>query len=1091
MKKQRMMTGVGWGILIFLLITSADGKVIYVDAGAGSGGDGQSWGTAFKYLQDAFIPAYPEPGDEIWVAEGVYKPDRSEKNPGLLGDRNARFELLSEVKLYGGFPAAGGTWEQRDPATHETILSGDLAGNDREVIDITDLLIDPCRAENSYNLVWYEYGLDKGNNVLEGVTITRGTDSGIYVESYSNTINNCLFKENSGDCGGGINSNSGNIYITNCTFKNNCAINAGGAIYKSEFDQIVFVGCEFIGNYSKSIGGALCIYGGYGYIESCLFVGNRSGKGGAIIKNSFYLHIYNCSVICNESGTLGGGIYSYDESILNGCIFWGNTAGGVFWIEEQQIDGINEVTYSCIQDNDPWDSYIPFGGEENHNIDIYPRFVLDPWDGGDGWGVGGNDDYGDLHLKGNSPCIDAGDPDILFNENWPDLFYDFEGQQRFMGAGIDMGADEFLISSATVTRPGEGAVWAAGSVHDICWESYAVEDVDILLSIDGGYNWGTIAVNETNDGSYSWQIPGVIDSEQCVVLVVSSEVLPSEEYYDSGLFKIQPVVPGATVESSWPTLGRDFTRRGMSETNGPEVGCVKWQFATGGEMYTGVTVGASGRVHAACEDGRLYTLDPCGAELWRFDACTPLLSVPTVGRDGTIFVGGADKRFYAIDSDGQVRWTCDTDDSVYGAAAVGQEGQVFAGGHDGKVYAWDEKGNELWRFEVPGSGQVGSGILAAPSIGLDGSVYVGGMYNSVLYALDPCTGGVRWRRDFEYYEYNPYAPPWEDPCTVTRGSIFTAPVVGEDGTIYICLLNDSNLYAVDPCDGEILWGRDMADPCSGWFEPGYNSEYKYAYCYSEPAIGPDGTIYISFDDPYLRAVDPCDGDIKWVRKLGAVGGYSLAVGNDGLIYAASEDGVLSVLDEEGNELGQFAGVHWLSYPAIGGGGRLYLADAAGIVWALGRDGCEGESIRLHRPGDVDNDGVADIFDLEFILSDWLEEMYLKCSGEDINYNYVVDMGDLLEVAGRWLQRDCGFCGGADLTGDGMINLNDLVRLSEHWQELSCSDLDGYDIDGDGELDFILDYLSDPYTRYRPGDINRDLQVNIEDVAALAENWLKE
>jgi hypothetical protein len=59
---------------VFLLgfgCTIAAGEVIYVDGTASTGGTGQTWGTAYKYLQDALYKP-PTGGDEIWVAAGMY-----------------------------------------------------------------------------------------------------------------------------------------------------------------------------------------------------------------------------------------------------------------------------------------------------------------------------------------------------------------------------------------------------------------------------------------------------------------------------------------------------------------------------------------------------------------------------------------------------------------------------------------------------------------------------------------------------------------------------------------------------------------------------------------------------------------------------------------------------------------------------------------------------------------------------------------------------------------------------------------------------------------------------------------------------------
>ncbi|UCE47800.1 MAG: PQQ-like beta-propeller repeat protein, partial [Phycisphaerales bacterium] len=132
----------------------------------------------------------------------------------------------------------------------------------------------------------------------------------------------------------------------------------------------------------------------------------------------------------------------------------------------------------------------------------------------------------------------------------------------------------------------------------------------------------------------------------------------------------------------------------------------------------------------------------------------------------------------------------------------------------------------------------------------------------------------------------------------------------------------------------------------------------YASGWSEPALGPDGTIYVSFDDPYLRAVDP-NGTIKWVTKLGTVGGFTLAVANDGLIYAAGDDGFLRVVSPEGTESARFQRDAWLSFPAVTSDGVVMVADSRdnsmligyerNVVWAITAQCAPDQPLDLDRP----------------------------------------------------------------------------------------------------------------------------------------------
>jgi hypothetical protein len=194
--------------------------------------------------------------------------------------------------------------------------------------------------------------------------------------------------------------------------------------------------------------------------------------------------------------------------------------------------------------------------------------------------------------------------------------------------------------------------------------------------------------------------------------------------------------------------------------------------------------------------------------------------------------------------------------------------------------------------------------------------------------------------------------------------------------------------------------------------------------FSSSALGPDGTIYVSFDDAYLRAVDP-NGTMKWVSRLGMVGGPTLAVGSDGLIYAASEDGYLSVVDSSGEEVSRFEGEEGLSCPVISSDGTLIVSDANNTVWAIGEGDCEGEVSVLHRVEDMDGSGGVDYIDLAVLVNDWLssnecspELFYYPASDEepctndgplyitgDVDRSLYVDLMDYAMIADKWLSED--------------------------------------------------------------------------------------
>jgi hypothetical protein len=190
--------------LLAAVAANGQGRIIYVDDDANAPGDGSSWQTAYKFLQDAVTAAESaEKPVEIRVAQGIYKPDRSAAKPQGTGTSSQTYFLLTDgMSLFGGYAGLSGSDPNaRDVKLYQTILSGDLLGNDAPVTDAAAMAKDPTRRDNS--LVVYARVIKTVR--LDGCVITGGADSGGLWAGCDTTdptaraiISDCTFRANSG-----------------------------------------------------------------------------------------------------------------------------------------------------------------------------------------------------------------------------------------------------------------------------------------------------------------------------------------------------------------------------------------------------------------------------------------------------------------------------------------------------------------------------------------------------------------------------------------------------------------------------------------------------------------------------------------------------------------------------------------------------------------------------------------------------------------------------------------------------------------------------------------------------------------------------
>ncbi|MHC4556456.1 MAG: right-handed parallel beta-helix repeat-containing protein [Planctomycetota bacterium] len=321
-------------ILVTILSTAASPKTIYVDTDATGANNGYSWADGFLCLQNALTVA--RDGDEIWVAEGTYTPDRRTvwDQPGAAvtasGNRMSTFRLIDGVALRGGYAGVdAANPNERVITLYESVLSGDLDGNDGPDGKGTE--------ENSYCVVTSI--LTGPRAILDGFTITGASYHGMENRSSSPTVTQCTFRQNRTDrrWGGGMHNSMASPRISLCTFVDNVA-KYGGAIWNSNATPRL-TQCVFSAN-AATRGGAICNYLSSPILTACEFSFN-SGEHGSGMYNESNSHpiLTDCLFSCNKAcpvtpNSCGGAIYNTGSAPrLNDCMFSGNEAewgGGLF-----------------------------------------------------------------------------------------------------------------------------------------------------------------------------------------------------------------------------------------------------------------------------------------------------------------------------------------------------------------------------------------------------------------------------------------------------------------------------------------------------------------------------------------------------------------------------------------------------------------------------------------------------------------------------------------------------------------------------------------------------------------------------------------
>jgi predicted outer membrane repeat protein len=310
---------------------------------AGTGDlSGSSWANSSNDLQSMINASAM--GEQVWVAAGVYKPNRIEHDFGtiMVPNRYIAFKLKDAVELYGGFTGNETLITQRNFAANKTILSGDIDNNDVVLNGITTSVI----GTNAIHVIISSgtsastavdgfyitggYTANGFNLTVNGVLMDSNLGSGIANNASSPTISNCVFTGIEGEgAGGGISNNNSAPSITNCTFSNSLVYKSGTGILNNSSSPIIS-NCTFSNNIAGTYGGGIYNAASSPVITSCTFTGNTANSfGGAIFNTSFPCSpvITNCTFTSNTA-YYGGAVYNFSTASADfkNCSFTNNSS---------------------------------------------------------------------------------------------------------------------------------------------------------------------------------------------------------------------------------------------------------------------------------------------------------------------------------------------------------------------------------------------------------------------------------------------------------------------------------------------------------------------------------------------------------------------------------------------------------------------------------------------------------------------------------------------------------------------------------------------------------------------------------------------
>lgn len=320
---------------------------------------------------------------------------------------------------------------------------------------------------------------------------------------------------------------------------------------------------------------------------------------------------------------------------------------------------------------------------------------------------------------------------------------------------------------------------------------------------------------------------------------------------------------GSLPFTGTPAIGSDGTI--YVSTGGMGISMLYAISNTGNTLWTATgggspVIGADGTIYTSDSDyGGISAYNPDGSLKWRY-ILEQYFSSPALGyvdngsyNGVVIYTGCSDYNVYALKDDGTVLWNYTTGDSIYSSPSIGSDGTVYIGSNDSSMYALNGATGELI-----GQYFTGGSVTCTPAIGDDGTVYITSQDNHI-HAIE---------------KFAPSAVVWK-----TTSETFTRPLAQDtSGNIYANV--NSSLY---------IWGRSSA----------YITSLRFDYSLTTAPVINGGNLYAGTANGLLNysTVNPASETYSYYTNVG-VDTAPLVNGNS--VYFGGRDNNLYCFDTKYN-----------------------------------------------------------------------------------------------------------------------------------------------------------------------------------------------